>query len=36
MKNYIFLDEVENDKFPYLWVNGHDFYWNGYFWEFVK
>ena len=30
-----FVKYIPYEGFPYLWVNGKEFHWNGYFWEYV-
>ena len=35
MDLFSFLDSIEYDGFPNLWLDGHDYRWNGYFWELI-
>ncbi len=30
-----YVNNVPYNGLPYLWVNGFDFHWNGYFWELI-
>lgn len=29
-----FVNSILYEGFPYLWVNGKEFHWNGFFWEY--
>ena len=30
-----YVNSITYEGFPYLWVNGYEFHWNGHFWEYV-
>ncbi len=30
-----YVNNLSFDGLPHLWVNGCEFHWNGYFWEYV-
>ena len=30
-----YVNEIPYDGRPYLWINGLDFHWNGFFWELM-
>ena len=31
-----FVNSIEYDGLPFLWINGYDFRWNGCYWEFIR
>ena len=35
MKLLDFVNSIAYDGFPFLCVNGYEFHWNGFFWEYV-
>lgn len=36
MKLLDFVNSIAYDGLPFLWVNGYEFHWNGFFWEYVR
>ncbi len=31
----MFINSIPFEGFPFLQLNGYEFHWNGYFWEYV-